>query len=247
MNNTIILNKDIEVLIVSAGGVGTTFLMDAIGKYKSINQSSNSDGYKHLPIPPISQNPNLKVVYVFGNPVMASISLFRRKYHAVQSIKSQQYLDEGFTISEEMSLAEYASNGEDGHYFERHLNNWETNYRVYPTLFLRYETLFEQLEALALFLDLPAEFVSNFPAKRKRLSDKDALSPSTQEGLDAMYATLAAQMKALPDVFIQEATESIRSLLLRPPYKKALSKVFWKKMPLLRKLKNKITTQASSY
>lgn len=91
MRKTIFLKKNIEVLIVSSGGVGTTFLMEEIKRYKTTNDPDNKDGYKHLPIPPISQNPNLKVVYLFGDPVLACISLFRRKYQYAQSKSVEIY------------------------------------------------------------------------------------------------------------------------------------------------------------
>ena len=49
------LNSEIEVLIVSAGGVGTSFLAEAISKFKNTNQFEDEDGYKHLPFPPLSR------------------------------------------------------------------------------------------------------------------------------------------------------------------------------------------------
>lgn len=240
MNQTIILNKKIEVLIVSAGGVGTTFLMKAIQQFKTTNCPDNSDGFKHLPIPPLSQNANLKVVYIFGSPIMACLSLFRRNYQVIQSIKAQQYLQKDFTISEGMTLEEYAKNGQDGHYFERHLQNWQEQYRLYPTLFLRYETLFENVEILADFLELPPEFVATFPAKKARKSSFENLTESTKRGLQKMYGDLENEMAALPDFFIKKQEQKMTTALFSAPYQKGLQKWFWKKMPLLRQLKNKL-------
>lgn len=239
MNRTIFLNKNIEVLIVSAGGVGTTFLMEEIGKYKTTNCSSNTDGYKHLPIPPISFNRNLKVVYVFGNPIWASISLFRRKYHHVQSINVQQYLEKGYTIPFEMSLDTYASEAKDGHYFERHLENWRIVYPIYPTLFIKYESLFDNLKIVADFLDLPSDFITNFPRKKVRQSELLNLSSSTANYLHHLYGKLAETLKNEPDTMIQREKNSPNyKKMMAKPYLRGMKFFFGKKMPLLRHIKN---------
>jgi len=240
MYNTIVLNKDIEVLIVSAGGVGTTFLMKAIGAYRKINSPDNADGFKHLPLPPLSLNKDLKVIYIYGNPLMACLSLFRRGFQVVQSIKSQQYLEEQFTIPQDMSLDAYAAIGEEGHYFERHLNNWKDAYRLYPTLFIRYETLFEQVETIAEYLDLPKDFVEQFPAKQARKSNKAQLNPATLQALEKLYEPTAKAFAQLPDAFQKEKSLSIWSIIATQPYRRGLAKWFWKRLPLLRKVKNKL-------
>lgn len=220
MKNTIFLSKNIEVLIVSAGGVGTTFLMEEIGKYKKTNCPSNTDGYKHMPVPPISGNQNLKVVYVFGNPIMASMSLFRRNYHHLQSLKAQQFLNRKYVIPAEMSLEAYAKNGQEGHHFRQHFHNWSQRFSIYPTLFIRYESLFEYLNELADFLDLPAEFIQNFPEKKERKSNIDAVSSATLRGLNKMYDSFLEEINQKPAVFIraENRRNSVLDFFSKPYY-----------------------------
>jgi hypothetical protein len=241
MNHTILLHKKVEVLIVSAGGVGTTFLMKEIGKYKTINNFSNADGFKHLPIPPISFKKNIKVIYVFGNPIEACMSLFRRQFHHTQSYKMQQYLPKQYNVAIETSIEEYAAAGKDGFFFRRHFEHWNDTYVVYPTLFLKYETLFENLGDIADFLELPESFEAEFPKKKERVSQLSNLQKNTLESLNAMYGDLERELSQLPDVFIKKGKDlkGFQSLVAKP-YFLGLNKLLWKKMPLLRKVKNQL-------
>lgn len=241
MNHTILLEKEIEVLIVSAGGVGTTFLLKAIGKHKTTNHISNFDGFKHITIPPITRNRNLKVIYVFGNPITATMSLFRRNFHHTQSYKMQQYLPQGYRVAMETSLEGYAKKGVDGFYFRRHFDNWAERYLVYPTLFLKYETLFDNVDEIATFLNLPQKFIADFPAKKTRNSQVDNLDKTTLTDLKKMYGRLETNFEELPDFFVKDgkALKSF-SVLFDVPYYIGAKKLFWKKMPFLRRVRNRI-------
>jgi len=241
LEKTIFLKNRIEVLVVSAGGVGTTFLMDAIGQYKTVNNSSNLDGYKHLPIPPISFNPKIKVIYVFGDPVLASISLFRRNYHHAQSKWATKFQEQTYIIPENLSLEDYALNHEDGHYFEKHFHNWRHEFLCYPSLFLKYSAIHESLDDLSLFLELPESFAENFPEKKPRKSSLEDLDDKIVGGLREKYTKYKNEVNNLPNYFIVDPRRSIQSLILDTAYRKALSHAFYKKFSFIRKLKNKLS------
>lgn len=55
---------DLETIICSPGGVGTTFLIKFIAQYKSVNNSKDRDGIKHLDRPPLVLNNSLKAIYI---------------------------------------------------------------------------------------------------------------------------------------------------------------------------------------
>ena len=242
MKKTIFLHKNVEVLIVSAGGVGTTFLMEAIGKYKKTNTAIKIDGYKHLPIPPISFNKQLKVIYVFGDPILASISLFRREYHHTQSHWVQKYHDSDYIIPQNMTIDQYAQKEKDGHLFKQHLNNWLEKYPIYPTMFVKYEELYDSLEAIATFLELPPSFLANFPKKKTRKSSIDDLSKETIKGLQNIHSSYQKEVKELPSFFKNKViqTQIISSFYFSKPYRRAFTEAFLKRFTLLRKVINKI-------
>lgn len=239
LKKTIFLDKSIEVLIVSSGGVGTTFLLDEIAKYKKVNIAKKMDGYKHLPIPPISSNKNLKVIYVFGDPILASISLFRRKYHHTQSHWVQKYHDSEFVIPENMTLDDYAKHQKNGHQFKQHLDNWRKKYPMYPTMFIKYEELYQSLDALVSFLELPSTFLENFPEKRARKSSIDKLSVDTAKGLHDIHSDYQKEVQQLPSYFINPPTTN-QTFYFSKPYRRAFVEAFFKRFVLLRKMKNKI-------
>ena len=240
MEKTIFLNKDIEVLIVSAGGVGTTFLMDAIAPYKKTNCSANSDGYKYLPIPPISFNRKLKVVYVFGDPVMASLSLFRRNYHHTQSVWATKFQQDNYVIPENITIDDYGKNKKDGHYFENHFENWKERCLCYPSMFLKYENIHDSLDGLGLFLDLPNSFIHDFPKKKERKSSIENLSEAGKSGLQEMYGEHQSTVQGYTHFFTVQPKKNIYSNAFTKIYRNAIVEAFYKKNPFIRKIKNKI-------
>jgi len=241
MRKTIFLDKEIEVLIVSAGGVGTTFLMKEINKYKRTNCPDNTDGYKHLTIPPISKRRNLKVIYVFGDPIMATLSLFRRSYHQTQSIQMQRFYHSDFVIPMEMTLEEYLDKDKDGLFFERHLKNWQEKYRLHPTLFLKYETLFEHLETIASFIQAPNTFLVNFPEKKERLSALTEISENTKSRLEVFYGNFSRKIAQMPPVEIVDKKAFF--ILSKKVYVLAIWDAFLKKNKFIRIIWNKLVSK----
>lgn len=239
MNKTIFLNKEIEVLVVSSGGVGTTFLMDAIADFRTINSSENHDGFKHLPIPPLSANPTLKAIYVFGDPVMAAVSLFRRGYHHTQSHGNAKFQNFDYLIPEDLTLAEYAMQRKDGLYFNRHFDNWLKGSGQYPILFLKYDDIFDSLETIQKFLELPDSFVTQFTKKRERKSRLAELSAETISGLKEMYGDHQSTILQQPGTFMVEVNTEQKGYFTNKNYRNAFKEAFFKKVPLLRKVKNK--------
>lgn len=219
-SGSIFLKPEIEVLVVSFGGVGTSFLSDAISKYARVNQFEDEDGYKHLPIAPLCQgSKQLKVIYVFGDPIVASISLFRRDFQVAQSRKLQRYNIKRKLIPVGMTIDQYARAGQDCFCFEQHYKNWHETYRYSPSLFVKYDAIHDSLPDIKGFLGLPEGFIKNFPAKIQRASSADGVSQECLEGLKAIHGAFAKKVRQLPDVEVLEPRRS-RSFLtrLRPRY-----------------------------
>jgi len=204
----IILPNKIDVVVSSYGGVGTTFLLNFLEKYKTTNDSfDRKDRMKHSPLPPISFNINVKFVYVFGNPQLSAISLFQRGFHDYHSMKLQRYFDTNKSpIPKKMTLQEYTSIGVDKFFFQDHFNNWYHKYLPsIPTLFIRYETLFDNLEFLFDFLEIPKARIDTFPREQKRSSNLSDISVETRKQLDVMYGDFSRELSKLDDVEIRQA------------------------------------------
>ena len=141
----IFVKKNINVIVSSFGGVGTTFLMRHLQNYTTTNCPHDYDGYKHSPLPPIGFNKSLRFVYIYGDPVLAVISLFRRGYANQQLKKLRRWGigGNGYATTPVQGLRQYALLHSDELCLEKHFTNWYSDkFCTVPTLFLRYETLF---------------------------------------------------------------------------------------------------------
>jgi hypothetical protein len=199
-----ILPKNIDVLVASYGGVGTTFLTNFISKYKRTNHPYDDDGFKHLPIPPISFNPNIRFVYVVGDPIMAVISLFRRNYHYMQSRKLQRFQTSSLSpIALNMSLKEYVSSEIDLLLLRSHFFNWYEKFLVHPTMFIQYERIWDNVEQLISFLELPKSSIKEFPEKKERCSNPNEQPQEVIRGLYKMYGAFIEELAILNDMEIK--------------------------------------------
>ncbi len=212
------LNSEIEVLIVSAGGVGTSFLAEAISKFKNTNQFEDEDGYKHLPFPPLSRA-ECKIIYVMGDPIIATLSLFRRDFQHWQSLKLQRFYFKRSVIPLGQCLEEYARVGIDGFCFERHHHNWSKRYLSNPTLFVKYESIHDSVSQIREFLDLPIDFEDTFPARVERQSKVESLDVSVAQGLSEISSRYSSIVNGLPDCELRmPASQRAWPVWLSPRY-----------------------------
>ena len=223
----IILPRDTNVIIASFGGVGTTFLLKYLAQYKKTNHRFDADRIKHSPLPPISFNSNIKFVYVYGSPQLATVSLFQRNFQCRQSKKLQKWSKRTFSpIPESMTLQEYASQGIDKFCFRNHFYNWYEEYlSVHPTMFVRYETIYDNLKSLQDFLNLPQGFLDRFPKKKSRTATLEKISPEIRDRLDRMYGDFSDELARLDDVEIRARSNRKMFMMtyLKNPYLKALA------------------------
>jgi len=184
------------------GGVGSTFFIKHIKKYRSTNLSNDKDSLKHILFPPFSANRNIKYIYIYGNPIDSVISLFRRNIQDLHSKKFLSLNNKLKSINLSDNLDKYAADGVDRFIFSEQFNNWLTGSKFYPTLFIKYEKLWENLEVLYDFLEIPREEIKSFPEKKKRNSEFLYLDKKTQIGLKKIYAEFEQYINEFDDCFI---------------------------------------------
>ena len=242
MASNIYLNDNLEVLVVSAGGVGTSFLMKQIGLFKKTNDIDNKDGYKHMSIPPIPKNNRVKVIYVFGDPMLACVSLFRRNYACTQSVVIQKYNKKKKLIDHDENLSEYLEKGIDKLMFEKHFINWHRTFKVYPTLFIRYDAIHDNISEIKQFLGLPEEFLKTFPPEKVRSSRIEDLENYELERLNELYGKFRNEILNLNGCFKNEINEpqKIKLEVLYSPYRRGLIEYHFRNSPFVRKLLLKI-------
>lgn len=154
--------NNLDVLVVSPGGVGTTVLIDHISNFKKINDRDNADGLKHKFKPYNGKVDALKIIYIFGNYKSIYKSLKRREYFQTQMLHFESIL--GTLSSKLISL----------NYFKKlaiaHKKNWMEAGNI-EILFIDYEDLFESKMEIKKFLNISEkDFLVNFPIRKTRLS-----------------------------------------------------------------------------
>ena len=202
----IYLPSDLELLVCSYGGVGTTFLIDFLAKYKTCNDRDDRDGFKHLDRPPPSRNSKLKAIYIFGNPIDAVYSLFRRNFHHEQSYKLLERYRNLKPIPLGMSLETYAVEDTDRFQFENHFMNWSERQFQYPVLFVRYEKIWDHLDTLLEFAGVPAGEKESFPEKKERKTQPQEISEAVHASMRRIYGNLQDRLVNGPDSWIFERT-----------------------------------------
>lgn len=200
MDKGLLIDKNIDFIIASYGGVGTSFLAKEIAKYAKVNDFEDNDGYKHLPLPPLSLNKNLKIVYVVGDPILATISLFRRDYASYQSFKLNRF-SKNELLCNTITLEAYAAQKIDKFNFKWVFNNWDTKFQYYPTLIVKYSAIHNSLFEIKEFLNLPVDFIANFPTKIERQSRTDELSTECKHNLNLMYGDFSKHVSNFPGCY----------------------------------------------
>ena len=231
---TIYVEKSIELLVCSYGGTGTTMLIRFLSDYFRCNSVDDDDRLKHTDKIPVSQNKDLKLIYVYGDPIDAVCSLFRRKFFNLHSRKLLRSYPKMAPIAAGTTLTSYAEEGVDRLKFQQHFDNWYKRDQFYPVLFIKYERLWENLPVLFEYLGIPADQIDRFPKKRAREIEQLELSDATRVRLTEMYGNFVQQVTAYSDTMILQpnrALEQHRMELFKSvvPYllekSKALAKV----------------------
>lgn len=197
-------NPDHDIVVASFGGVMTEALFKWAERHKSAF-------YSHAHLPLLSVNRNLRLVYIFGDPIESVLSLFRRNsqregvYTYIAGDYSR-YADIA-TMLKMRNLKSYLASDTGAFPIREHLHNWQTAPTQLPILFIRYETIWDNLDVLQSFLDLPKEAMATFPKKKERASSYKALGLNLkeQEKLNQLYGDFREEIKQMPDTHIRAA------------------------------------------
>ncbi|MEW5316224.1 MAG: hypothetical protein WDW38_007605 [Sanguina aurantia] len=145
------------------------------------------------------------VIYLYGDPLAAVASHYRRDHAYHQALKTSGHLWMKPTDFP-ATFEEYVSRGEDLFGLIKHYEAWLTSPTNYPILFLRYEHMFREEVANQLFCHIcsstgcsadPAALASAFTfLSRQRSCQVSAhMSP--------LYEQLIQHMDTLPSIFIR--------------------------------------------
>ena len=157
------LSKDLDVLIVSPGGVATTFLLRYVSTFMKTNDIHDLDGLKHItPAPEFNFRKDLKVVYLTGELSDIENSLVKRGWLFEQYIKLGGHLHYFCNSKKLRSHFKVLVSGQLKTFKTLSKNNENV-------MIINYNELWDLKKELANFLSLdPQNFVKAFPEKRSR-------------------------------------------------------------------------------
>jgi hypothetical protein len=194
-----------QVQITSFGGSGTTSLYDYLldaGVDLPLTPGSFPFKHQRMPPPAASVPAGFRVVYPFGDPRNAVVSVFRRgfqggHYRGMRMRKPPAEIDARLD-----NLDDFLAAGVDEFELEDHFDRWYTSSaRGYPVLFLRFEDLPGPWPAVRDFLGLDAA-VECMPM-RARASVWQSLPHLQRDRLDEIYGPFARRLAALASVEVR--------------------------------------------
>lgn len=208
--------RSFDAIVCSYGGGGTTMLLHFLASHLKVNSwNSGDDGVKHIATPGhpvLAERDVAKAVYIFADPAMAALSLFRRNYvwHTAPKLHSQSHKNGSeyrkiFRSNPDWTeWSEFLDGGRDIFGFEKHWRAWNSAPAAFPIALVRYETIFDELPALFSFLKLPVNARASFPAKRERESKLSDLPSSEQDRLMEIYSPLREEIASAPNFIIRD-------------------------------------------
>ena len=142
-----------DILIISPGGVGTTFLMEHVLKFRQVNCPYDTDRLKHL-----SKRPNArKILYIHGNYDDIYNSLKRRGWVVNQAIKLRSF---GALLT---------AGKVQKWFFVRALRKQDLSMYGPNVYRLNYDEIWNETKEIGAFLEIEHEdFVAQFPSRKLR-------------------------------------------------------------------------------
>lgn len=162
--------KDLQYLVVSPGGVGSTAFLRHLSSFGTCNAWNDADGLKHRPRPPRWIPPECRVVFIDGEADDIVASLMARGFHTAQAAKLGAV---GYFFVPRQTwrlvLLKRAI-------FKQSLSWCAETKQI---LVVDYDTMWNSAEQLGEFLGLSGtDFLLTFPAQRPRTSRSSrGLSP----------------------------------------------------------------------
>lgn len=157
---------EVENLVISPGGVGTTFLMLHLEKFIKLNSPHDVDGIKHLPVLPKSWIDTKRILFLTGDYKDISFSLRRRGWIGIQSAKLGCILCQ-FTSG---GLREFL-------FHKRVMHQLGFFYKIrnkQNVLIIDYDDIWRKKLEIKEFFEIGNnEFLTMFPQKKTRLFNRD--------------------------------------------------------------------------
>ena len=207
--------RNLDILVVSHGGSGSTLLTSFIGRYTTINSpDSTEDGLLHCCSP---DHPLVKlaaprrIIYCYSDPRISVLSLFRRNLALGMQAKLRYF---GSSLYEYRKLAacysstvrsldDFILKEYDCFGINSFWRNWTTSWVGTPIMLLNYASMWDNIGEIVDFVGLDPAASSAFPKKIERNSNFEHLTASKIEALTRIYSKTICEIEQMPSLLIK--------------------------------------------
>ena len=197
--------KNLDVYVVSWGGVGTTAIMDFLLDYNiKINCLHDFDKIKHINSPNHEKLKNIKIkktIFIYDDVINSILSLWRRKF---QHKQLRKITDGKETLGKDGSLTKYCDNNRDLFKFQTFFNNWIKNEKEYPCIFIKGQQLYKYKYHILKFLDLPMNIEFNIFHHKRSVNWRNKKEDKNIKRLYSIYGEFNDYIDSLPDIMLQK-------------------------------------------
>ena len=183
-----------EVLVVGSGGNGQTFFMQFLSKNNiTTNNTSDTDGLKHISSPTLLQNHIIKkCIFIYNDPLKSILSHFRRNNIRKRWVPlSVQKLGNPYQLKNDC-LQDFnkfvnltIKNKCDIFGIKYQFDNWYNYKSQFPILFLNFNDILKKKKIINNFLGQKLNY--NFFSSVPRNSHVDGLDPQFIKIYTSLY------------------------------------------------------------
>jgi len=167
------LNKNIDILVVGAGGNGQSYFMNFLKNNKiNINNCVDKDKLKHMHTPEILKSKNIKIkkcIFLYNDPLKSVLSHFRRNWAYIQlnklgnihNLKKEDLND----LKTFVDLTEKYNT--DIYGIKNQFDNWNNKNLPFPVLLLNFNDILDNKDKLNKFVGKELDY-SSFKVKKRK-------------------------------------------------------------------------------
>ena len=159
-----IVESDVPNLVISPGGVGTSFLIHHLSRFIALNDFEDKDGLKHLPKVSKSWLLEKKILFVSGKEEDIYRSIKNRGFLGFQSAKLGCY------------LCQFSASKLQKYFFKKAVAKQIKTYKGYKNsnvLIIEYEDIWDNILEIKGFFSIgDDDFQIGFPNKKARTSKR---------------------------------------------------------------------------
>lgn len=205
--------KEPTIYLYSYGGSGTRTFYEFVKRYRKVN------GQVQVHYDLVDKiYPQDRVIYLYGNPMDAVRSFYRKNDQDGIFIKRHC---EHLKVKEvkEKTLFEYIKKDKDGFQLQDHFNRFVRNNPYdYPILIVHFDKIWDYLPEVMKYLELE-QHIDEFPIKKERKGRSIPISVEEEMKFREIYQDYMEELQNLPPVFVKQPHQNLSSC-----YKNSLSK-----------------------